>query len=193
MVRHRICPFYQTIFEFTIFYWKFTTFSIKIPPFYLLFSASVPYLSTVCVSSLSLFGDIYLPSQTHGVTFAPWLRFARLRRRGRGFPTLPERVPSLTGTYLQSHECMVRALQPLCMIIENPRDTSQPHSHVIYCYFVSITSENRKESFCWRVSMSYTDWYVRTETQILHNLALRPSVWWFRDASNQPFINHRNI
>lgn len=41
------------------------------------------------------------------------------------------------------------ALQPLCMIIENPRDTSQPHSRVIYYYFVSITSEMTGEGGGW--------------------------------------------
>lgn len=65
------------------------------------------------------------------------------RVEGERLWTNPPRVPSLLqGTYLTKPRMHgPRELQPLCMIIENPRDTSQPHSRVIYYYFVSITSE----------------------------------------------------
>ena len=135
--------------------------------------------ATVCVSSPSLFPVMYQPclrrhgcyvrslATVHPFPLPPVLRIGR--------PHLPAHVPSLTGmgTYLQSHETHGPfALQPLCMIIENPGDTSQPRSRVIYYYFVSITSEMAGEGgggwmdFSATVgndSMSYADWYTYTD------------------------------
>lgn len=107
--------------------------------------------ATVCVSSLSLFPVIYLPClRRHGcyvrslamVHPFPPPPVLRVGRRGK----LPsQRVFHLLrgdgniSTKPRMHGPF--ALQPLCMIIENPGDTSQPHSRVIYYYFVSITSE----------------------------------------------------
>lgn len=135
-----------------------------------------PPSSRFCVSSLSLFPVIYLPSEEAptGVTFSPWLRFdprglaGDERVEGKRLWTNPPRVPSLLrGTYLTKPRMHgPRELQPLCMIIENPRDTSQPHSRVIYYYFVSITSERTSRvgwvlSIVGSISMSYADWYSR--------------------------------
>lgn len=142
-----------------------------------------PPSSRFCVSSLSLFPVIYLPSEEAptGVTFSPWLRFdprglaGDARVEGKRLWTNPPRVPSLLrGTYLTKPRMHgPRELQPLCMIIENPRDTSQPHSRVIYYYFVSITSE-RTSSVGWVsiYSWQYFDelcWLIlaRPENEIL--------------------------
>lgn len=138
-------------------------------------------LSRFCVSSLSLFPVIYLPSEE-----AAGLRsllgydssrgeVSRGECRGWRLWTNPPRVPSLLqSTYLTKPRMHgPRELQPLCMIIENPGDTSQPHSRVIYYYFVSITSE--RTSRVGRVSIyswQYFDelcWLIlaRPENEIL--------------------------
>lgn len=114
-------------------------------------SLTPPFLlSRFCVSSLSLFPVIYICRLRRRRGYVLSLATNRAAGRSRGGEcrgwrlwTNPPRVPSLLqSTYLTKPRMHgPRELQPLCMIIENPGDTSQPHSRVIYYYFVSITSE----------------------------------------------------
>lgn len=76
-------------------------------------SSLCPRFSRRCACLLLVYSRLYICRlRSHGVAFAPWLRFAPVsaeEHHAEGFQPGRAPVPSLTGTYLRSHECMVRA------------------------------------------------------------------------------------